>query len=556
MSLFNAKIIVDSLWVRDYPNSSMKIGILNKDEVIEVLEQRGDWVRHNKGWSLYKENNTKYMKVEYEANSIKNPTSKRMSRVNDAGGGGGIPSTGTSPIDPKATEDYTTYQGTANPHGGVQYGQYFIKNARGIHGMPYQFMPSVDMRPEGFTFGRKYAEKIVAQMPLLLMTPGRPKFMKAFSEGARNNILRYAQGKEGFTGTIDDLLGKEQGRMYSFEFNYKEYYSYVNPMCQKMARFLGIQDQTIDGTKLDRFSWENFANSEFKNYVSNAECIAFYVDAETQASESFSNSTGESVMDSTVNKLSDIGREIQFLLGGGAGIEFDKLSASGIDTSMEEFDKWTNKYSKWLPTRLIDNLKQGFMTTVTGGKMIFPEIWNDSSFSRSYNISIKLRTPDCDNFSWFMNIGVPMLHLIALVAPQQLGPNGYKSPFLVRGYCKGMFNCDMGIITDMNINKGDRGRWTADGLPTEVDISFTLKDLYQILTISSDKDTNGLLSNTALLDYIANMCGININKPDIERTIDLYYTTITNRLVDIVTFDGFLGVENYLSEMINGIFKR
>ena len=202
-------------------------------------------------------------------------------------------------------------------------------------------------------------------------------------------------------------------------------------------------------------------------------------------------------------------------------------------------------------------MKQGIQSVVNGGKMIFPEIWSDSSFSRSYRISIKLRTPDADNLSWFMNIGVPMIHLICLVAPHQLGPNGFQSPFLVRGWYKGFFNCDMGIITDMEISKGDKGRWTLNGLPTEVDISFTMKDLYQILTLTSKDDKiSDLLSNTAMLDYIANMCGINVYKPDLERAIDLVYMTIKNEVVDTITFNGFIGVENALSNMINSIFKR
>ena len=240
-------------------------------------------------------------------------------------------------------------------------------------------------------------------------------------------------------------------------------------------------------------------------------------------------------------------------MGAGAGIDFDSLSS---DSTFENFDNWVDKYGSFLPSRLISNLKQGFKSVVSGGKMIFPEIWNDSSFSRSYRISIKLRTPDADALSWYMNIGVPMLHLICLVAPHQLGANGFQSPFLVRGWYKGFFNCDMGIITDMDISKGDKGKWTLDGLPTEVDISFTMKDLYQILTITSDKKISDLLSNTALLDYIANMCGINVAKPDLERAIDLAYMTVKNRVVDIITFDGFIGVENALSNMINSIFKR
>lgn len=41
------------------------------------------------------------------------------------------------------------------------------------------------------------------------------------------------------------------------------------------------------------------------------------------------------------------------------------------------------------------------------------------------------------------------------------------------------------------------------------------------------------MNNTVLMDYIANLCGVNINKPDIARTLDVYLMLKTNRITDI-----------------------
>lgn len=537
------KVITSALTVRDYPSiDGNRVDIIYKNTIIESIKIEGKWIYHKKGWSIIEDEGGIYLEnlepIQTTANIVGTDLSSST-----------LPVT----INTEEEEEYSLDNSSTVKYGDYTTSGYFIKDVRGIHGMPYQFMDSVDARADGYNFGRKYSEKIITRMPLLLLTPGKPKFMKSFSKNSKNNILNYAKNK-GFSGTINDLLeDNEQGKLYSFETCYKDYYSYVNPMCQRMSRYLGIHEKTLDGTQLSKYEWENYANSAFKNFISSKENIAFYIDSDTQISESFSNSTGESMLASPVNSLSDLGREIQFMLGGAAGITLDKLTD---DSAFEDFNKWTDKYTSILPKRLISNLKQGFQSVVNGGKMVFPEIWNDSSFSRSYRISIKLRTPDADNLSWFMNIGVPMIHLICLVAPHQLGANGYQSPFLVRGWYKGFFNCDMGIITDMDISKGDKGKWTLDGLPTEVDISFTLKDLYQILFITSDKKISDLLANTAMLDYIANMCGINVSKPDLERAIDLIYMTVTNRVTDIITFDGFIGVENALSNMVNNIFKK
>lgn len=559
MEIYQYKVLSSALWVREAPDiESNKIGIVYKNDILYCTKIEAGWVYHTKGWSKIQDMEGIHL-IDV---TDKKPVSKTISvksnqpRVNEMGSGAGSSSLPiTINVDEK--DSYIVDESNSTRYGGIETAGYFIKDVRGIHGMPYQFMESVDTRADSsYKFGRKYAEKIITKMPLLLITPGKPRFMKDFNDESKRNIVNYAK-RNGIDATMNSLLGEsEQGKLYSFETCYKDYYSFVNPMCQRMARYLGIHEKRIDSNSkiFGSYEWENYTNTAFRNFISSKENIAFYIDSDTQISETFNNSTGESMLtQGFADNLSNMGRELQFLMGAGAGIEFDTL---GSDDVLENFEKWSNKYASFLPGRLISNLKQGFKSVVNGGKMIFPEIWNDSSFSRSYRVSIKLRTPDADVLSWYMNIGVPMLHLICLVAPHQLGANGFQSPFLVRGWYKGFFNCDMGIITDMDISKGDKGKWTLDGLPTEVDITFTMKDLYQILTITSDKKISDLLANTALLDYIANMCGINVSKPDLERAIDLAYMTVKNRVVDIITFDGFIGVENALSNMINSIFKR
>lgn len=564
------KVQSSALWVREHPSQDAKrIGVIYKNAIIESVNIQGNWIYHSKGWSIIEDEQGIHL-ICLDNGGINNYAldvegniggSSETIVIPPSGNLEGAIQSGNDYIDKYINinkdeeENYIIDDSEFTNYGGTNTGEYFIKDVRGIHGMPYQFMSSVDNIPStDYKFGRKYTEKIITRMPLLLLTPGRPKFMKNFSKQSKENVLKYIAKKDSTISTVEQLFDdNEAGKLYSFESCYADYYSFVNPMCQRMSRYLGIQDKTLEGKKLSSYQWEHYANSAFKNFISSKENIAFYIDSDTQISESFSNSTGESMLAGSVNGLSDTAREIQFILGDFAGYDIDSLG----DSALETLNSWTDKFSSMLPTKLINSVKQGTKSVLNGGKMVFPEIWNDSSFSRSYRISIKLRTPDADNLSWFMNIGVPMIHLICLVAPHQLGPNGFQSPFLVRGWYKGFFNCDMGIITDMEISKGDKGRWTLDGLPTEVDISFTMKDLYQILSITSDKDKiSDLLSNTAMLDYIANMCGINVYKPDLERAIDLVYMTVKNKVVDTITFDGFIGVENALSNMINSIFGK
>lgn len=407
------------------------------------------------------------------------------------------------------------------------------KNLNGIFGIPYQFMDSVDRRVKGTSIGRMYADKIVTRMPLLLLSPGRVNFMRDYKDktSAAQAIMKLIDSVNPIE--MDQLIDKNVGKYYSFEYDYVNYYGCVNQMISSGSIFLGIQNTKVNvcgkWQKLCDVDWANAGNDGFKGILSKREYVAFYMDSTNQVSESFQNTTTESQLSSTVNSISDIGRELQFLLGNTGTLPDALRDETSIQNVMNKIDDISNKYLAG--NKLIKDIGKQFTTVALGGKLLFPEIWSDSSFTKSYNISLKLRTPDGDKLSWFMNIYVPLCHLICLTAPIQSesGVSGYVSPFLVRGFYRGLFNCDMGIITDLSITKGKEGAWTIDGLPTEVDIDLTLKDLYSALTITKENNPGAFCNNLCLVDYIANTCGININEPDFIRQMDMYLILKANK---------------------------
>ena len=419
-----------------------------------------------------------------------------------------------------------------------------VNDLNGIYGIPYQFMESVDPRlPKStslnyggdYKVGRKYSEKILSKMPLLCITPGKVDFMSNFSKDEKTGVLAKL-----ITGDNDvdvaDIINKN-GHYFTFNFAYKEYFNYVNSLCSAGARFLNIKDVelNINGQKdtASRFSWEKALNSNLKATLTSQEFIGFYIDssATDSVSETFSNNTTQSQIASTVNGISDQAKELRFLLGSS---EVGKLYELSSDTIRETMDAITDMTSKYTSGSFISNIGNNFQTIATGGKLLFPEIWSDSEFSKDFSITIKLRTPDADVMSWFINIYVPLCHLIALAAGHQTETvNGYYSPFLVRAFYKGLFNVDMGIVTNMSIRKGKEAAWNIDGLPTEIDVDLNIKDLYGMLSIVSDAEPKNFVTNNILMDYVANTCGININQMDIQRSLEIYYILFTNRVVNL-----------------------
>ena len=298
-----------------------------------------------------------------------------------------------------------------------------------------------------------------------------------------------------------------------------------------------------DDEYYDKDDGEIFTNpesswlSDFQNAIYYKNSIAFYINSEASFQESFTNETTESSLASVINGLSDKAREIQFLLGtasSAVGEAFERVDDT-LSSVKDSINKIVNNISKG--NSIFSTIANSVKTIVSGGRMLFPQIWANSTFSKSYNISIKLTTPSYDKLSWWLNIYVPLCHLAALVLPRSEYVNSYTTPFLVKAFYKGMFNIDMGIITEMSFNRGKEGSWTADGLPTVVDVSFSIQDLYSAMGMTSTGSMfkGFTLQNVAELDYLANLCGININQPDIVRMAHLWATfNITNKVYDFI----------------------
>jgi len=131
------------------------------------------------------------------------------------------------------------------------------------------------------------------------------------------------------------------------------------------------------------------------------------------------------------------------------------------------------------------NLFSGAIGSLKGQKMIYPKIYK-SSTSRGMNseYTVTLTTPYGDIYNYFMNIIVPLLHLIALASPRLVTANTTASPYLVQSWIPGQTTCHLGIIKEMTISKNPNGkRVSVNGFPLEVKVTFIIEDLYNSMTI-------------------------------------------------------------------------
>ena len=579
--------------VRTGPDTSYKCeDSLHKGDTIVEIATKHDkgnlWIQHSKGWSMYMTHSgaTYMKKIEVYFDDDKVTTTTQNSPPPSSS------TTNNSSNNNSSNSSNSGYLGTTTPNysyddskgAGYQPGVedmlaytnsnisnsefVKIKNVAGVFGLPYQFLPTADVRLSGDinseNIGYEYADKIITRMPLIFLTPGKASFMTKYSKKNRQTALEWllTLGVSDRSGSLEDLLTTD-GKYYTFEYDRTRYYKYVNPMCRIAARYLEIQDLELNGTKLDRLDWGAYTDGGIKSILSiNADYggVPFYVDADTSISENFSNSTTQSMIASAVNSVSDMGRELNFLFGystSAAGI--DALNDADVQSNIENIN---NMIGSLLGSgSFLSNLSKHLVTVTSGGKLVFPEIWNDSTFSRSYNVELKLSSPDPSKFSVYLNVLVPLFHLLGLVAPHTDtdNPNGYVNPFLIRAVYKGFFNIDMGIITDMSITKGAECQWTPEGIPTSITVNLSIKDLYSAMSITSTESLDwkyDTLNNTALMDYIANLCGINIFAPEIGRMIDMWFVNnFTNRVNDLFAVDIWKGIQDKAQSIIMNIYR-
>ena len=446
-------------------------------------------------------------------------------------------------------------------------------NVCGIFGMPYQFDQYVD--PEineigdsiiNTHVGRKYSQKILSVMPVLFLTPGEPLFM-----GKKDSIWNR-DNKQKIAGRIfealdhnhtddDDEYDVDEGRYYSFAQNFIEYRKYANTALRALAFYMGIQDMkvpvpgTVEDEKLSEIDITHFMSNDFVKLFGTQCVVPFYLDAETSISEDFSNDTTESMISQTANGFSQTAREIQFIMGSkDSGGLLKALGSAVTDISTNLASAAGGLSDALVGKNLLSRMAGELTTIVSGGKIIFPEIWSGSSYSKSYNINLKLRSPDPDPVSIFLNIYMPIILLVSMAAPRQIAArsNSYESPFLVRATYKSIFNCDLGIIQSLSITKGGPDRWNVMGQPYTADVSITLKDLYSDIFISKRM---GLITNTAQMDYLATMAGVNLNDFEPLRMVKLSAMILGNLPRDYVS-DFWGGITSGLAQSVSGFLSN
>lgn len=279
-----------------------------------------------------------------------------------------------------------------------------------------------------------------------------------------------------------------------------------------------------------------------------------WVEKSTSISESVSNSFTSSVFEGLLGKVSRWSREIQALVGDSAG-----ANVGGSETPDLKIETAKSMYENQMS--MIGNMLNKTSSTLSGSKVILPQIWDDSKFDRSYSISFRFVSPYGDDNSVLMNVIIPFLFILTLALPRQDGPTGMIYPFLVQLDCPGFFNCQMGIVTSLNFTKGGEDNlFNSSGLPLVIQGTFQVADLYSALSLPQNNAE--FVTNTGTAAFVSNLGGgglyAALNPKIRERFANFVkgsLLSVTNPLNKIehgiIELSRFSGLAGELSDAIN-----
>ena len=491
-----------------------------------------------------------------------------------------------------AVEGYRQgYQSTGKSIMGTPIGRMLF-----VHGMPFQFTHYTDRRPGSEKqygnsseyydltrvgrstssatadfYGRIFEKEIASNIPIMSVVPGEPQFLTmntgrfvlpsvtGASNKLKNEFSKLFSADDFEVGSIVDssnalARGSNVYQYYSMTINTKEYFKYVNTLCRMSAILMGLKDFTYNGKSCTDIDWgdQNSTTSNggsdfnlFEEVIGVDGGVSFAYDPGSSVTDSLGNSLSESQFANLLKTLSGKAKEFSFIAG---SMGYDRDWTSAVDNT--DYDKAMSTIggsNLFGPNSLVGRLATFISNAGRGMNVRFPQIWQDSTYSKSYSVDMKFVTPYATNFCKWRYVLVPFFHCFAFAAPRMINSlTNYSRPFLIRAYSKGYFNVEMGMIESLQWRRfGDGDMISDDGIPTEIDVTIDFVDMYQALGMSKiDGGIFGVFNsslsaqvglffnNSGLMDLLGTLSGVNMNRMNMKERFALYwnayYTGITN----------------------------
>lgn len=262
--------------------------------------------------------------------------------------------------------------------------------------------------------------------------------------------------------------------------------------------------------------------------------VQFYCDPNsTNFSESVSNSTQQSTFKGMLDSASSAVKEVSFLAdsGGVDSSSLQKLGESLIKAVGDIGGALVGGENTSAGT-LLSRVTSFGQNIIKGDNIMMPDIYSGSSRSASISITIPLKCVYGNKYSYYFDYLVPLMHLLALALPRATSANSYTSPFLVKAFMKGVFNCNLGIVDNISVQHEEY--MNADGLYMGGTVTLSITDLYPDMAMTPANHPLMFVNNTSLIDYLATQCGLNLLENKFSTKVQLFLENFKNMPSDII----------------------
>lgn len=394
-----------------------------------------------------------------------------------------------------------------------------------ILGMPLAFNKMAD--PSGRTF----KNTIMEDLPIIFIVPGKTVLNgKLVSENGGKigkGSLLSAIGDSTLDVLKIGVRGARSGndvRFLGFKADYGEFFAYVSTFLSTLYATMGLQGI---------FSFDDFYKESMANYG-----LCFYGDNSTSISESNSNDFTETSVAQQANTLSAQNREAKLMLG----INTSGESGSLVGKALTFITRSVSELAEGITslTGILGRAGNIFGRVVNGSQLLYPEIWTNSVFDRSYQLNFKFYSPYGSKDAIFKFCYVPFACWVCLSFPRQDNVMGFGQPFVMRISAPGYFESSLAVVTSITFTRGGNDNlWTIDNLPTEITVQVTVKDLYSALPITKKF---GMMSyNIGLSSFIDCLAGIRSDQLSLLARGEIWIKTrlsVPSKLVGQLTGKG------------------
>lgn len=409
---------------------------------------------------------------------------------------------------------------TNNVSGGAAqpnpYAHFYKPNYGYVFGKPFAFIPRTDPNQ------RVFQSTMLRNNTILNIIPGKAFADEAMLNTAKKHLEEYDKEVKRIESSggddskkneeMDKALQKVLGKLQSDKVDLR-FATFKQDSAAFIKAFMGVLSYTataIFASAVDSGNYRVIFDVKNLSELESRATRGFkvWVEKGTSVSESIDNSFTQSFLDSIQKEMSNMVKQLKFL-GMGTGMA---STVQGETTTVESSNATAES---------VGTLAGIASRTAGAATFDFPQIFDESKFNRSYEVSFRFVSPYGDDKSVYDNVITPLIFLLTCALPRQDGPSGHKSPFLVQVDAPGFFSCPMGVVSTFSFRKGgDEMLFNDRGLPLVVEGTMSIMDLYSNLSLPLNHSQ--FATNFGTAAFFSNMGGMtlySVHDPNLKDSV-------------------------------------